>query len=60
MIKIQSLKNNTFNSILCNRMFLTIAVYQFFENDWIYLNHGPFFGHNILYESTVSNFENKL
>ena len=40
--------------------FFAIASHQFFKNDWISLNHGLFFGKNILYKSTFSNFENKI
>ena len=39
--------------------FPTVVSYQFFENTWIFINHDLFFGENILYNSTVSNFENK-
>ena len=39
--------------------FFTIASYQFFNNDWIFLNHDSFFRENIFYGSTLFNFENE-
>ena len=36
------------------------ASYQFFENYWVFTIHGLFFVENILYKSTVFNFENKV
>ena len=37
-------KNNTFNNVFVIEFFLTVAFYQFFENDLIFMNHGLFFG----------------
>ena len=40
--------------------FLTNAFYQFFRNYWIFINHGLFFGKNIFYNATASNFERNV
>ena len=39
---------------------LTIASYQFLKNNLIFMNHGLFFGANILKNFTVSNFKIKV
>ena len=45
-------KNNTFNNAFAIEFFFAIASHLFLKNYWI-------FGENILYEATVSNFENQ-
>ena len=42
------------------KIFLTTASYQFFQNGQILIDHGSFFQQKILYNLTVSNFENEL
>ena len=39
--------------------FLNKSSYQLCKNDLIFITHDLFFEENILYKSTVSNFENK-
>ena len=36
-------KNTTFNNVIVIEFFLTIAFYQFFKNDLIFIYHGLFF-----------------
>ena len=50
-------KNNTFNNVFYNQNYSLLSLLtNFLKNDWILINHGLFFGENILYNSTVSNF----
>ena len=51
------MKNNNFNNAI--EFLFTIASYQFFKNDWIFVNHGLFSGDYILNNSTLSIFVNK-
>ena len=41
-------------------LFLSVASYQYFQNTSILINLVYFFRKNILYNSTVSNFESKF
>ena len=52
-------KINVFNDVVCNRIFFVIGSYKFFKNYWIFIKYGLFFGGNILYNSAVSNIDNK-
>ena len=45
---------------IVTEFFLTIASYQFFKKDWIFINPDLYFTENILYNSTVSNFKSKV
>ena len=36
-------KNNTFNNFFVIEFFPTISNYQFFKNDWLFINHDLFF-----------------
>ena len=42
--------------LFVKELFFTVASYQFFENEWIAINHGFLFEDNVLYNSTISNF----
>ena len=41
-------KNISFNNIFCNRIFPYYHFLPIFKNDWIFINHGLFFGKNTL------------
>ena len=53
-------KNNTFNNIYCDRFFSCNTSYHFLEIIGFSSNMAYFSAENILYNSTVFNFENNF
>ena len=61
MIKIENIRKIVLSVMFfVIEFFLTIASYKLFRKHWIFMNQSLFCGENILYKSTISNFENKV